>query len=80
MRIRSIVGLIPLFAVHVLESNLNKSLPGLRDRLHWFLEHRSDLSRLVSRWNIAGQGNSVLLSLLRGHRIEGAAQAPALRK
>jgi hypothetical protein len=70
MRIRSIVGLIPMFAVHVLEPNVNHALPGLRERLHWFLEHRSDLSRLVSRWNIAGQGNSVLLSLLRGHRMK----------
>jgi hypothetical protein len=59
-----------MFAVHVLEPNVNRSLPGLRDRLHWFLEHRSDLSRLVSRWNISGQGNSVLLSLLRGHRMK----------
>ncbi|KMZ12886.1 Acyl-coenzyme A synthetase/AMP-(fatty) acid ligase [Candidatus Burkholderia humilis] len=70
MRIRSIVGLIPMFAVHVLEPNVNRSLPGLRDRLHWFLEHRTDLSRLVSRWNVEGQGNSVLLSLLRGHRMK----------
>ncbi|WP_244849396.1 glucosidase [Caballeronia sp. SL2Y3] len=70
MRVRSIVGLIPLFAVHVLEPSVYRALPELRERLHWFLEHRLDLSRLVSRWNIAGQGNSVLLSLLRGHRMK----------
>ncbi|VXC72964.1 Glucosidase [Burkholderia sp. 8Y] len=70
MRVRSIVGLIPLFAVHVLEPSVYRALPELRERLHWFLEHRPDLSRLVSRWNIAGQGNSVLLSLLRGHRMK----------
>jgi hypothetical protein len=70
MRIRSIVGLIPLFAVHVLEPKVYRSLPELRERLHWFLEHRTDLARLVSRWNVAGQGNSVLLSLLRGHRMK----------
>src|ERR1700743_1655542 len=70
MRIRSIVGLIPLFAVHVLEPKVYRSLPELRERLHWVLEHRTDLARLVSRWNVAGQGNSVLLSLLRGHRMK----------
>ncbi|MDR5762687.1 MGH1-like glycoside hydrolase domain-containing protein [Caballeronia sp. LZ035] len=70
MRIRSIVGLSPLFAVHVLEPRVHGSLPGLRDRMHWFLEHRPDLAKLVSRWNIAGRGNSVLLSLLRGHRMK----------
>jgi hypothetical protein len=70
MRIRSIVGLIPLFAVHVLEERLHGELPGLRDRLVWFLKHRTDLSRLVSRWNEPGKGNSLLLSLLRGHRMK----------
>jgi hypothetical protein len=70
MRIRSIVGLIPLFAVHVLEERLHGELPGLRDRLVWFLKHRPDLARLVSRWNEPGKGNSLLLSLLRGHRMK----------
>ncbi|AMM17421.1 MAG: glucosidase [Pseudomonadota bacterium] len=70
MRIRSIVGLIPLFAVHVLEEHLHGHLPGLRDRLTWFLEHRPDLAKLVSRWNEPGKGNSLLLSVLRGHRMK----------
>jgi hypothetical protein len=70
MRVRSIVGLIPLFAVHVLEERLHGSLPGLRDRLFWFLDHRPDLAKLVSRWNEPGKGNNLLLSLLRGHRMK----------
>jgi Glycosyl hydrolase family 63 C-terminal domain len=70
MRIRSIVGLIPLFAVHVLEEPLHGHLPGLRERLTWFLEHRPDLAKLVSRWNEPGKGNSLLLSVLRGHRMK----------
>ena len=70
MRLRSIVGLIPLFAVHVLEERLHGGLPGLRERLIWFLEHRPDLAKLVSRWNQPGKGNSLLLSLLRGHRMK----------
>ncbi|GAB2909000.1 glucosidase [Paraburkholderia jirisanensis] len=70
MRVRSIVGLIPLFAVHVLEERLHDNLPGLRERLVWFLQHRTDLARLVSRWNEPGKGNSLLLSLLRGHRMK----------
>ncbi|TCG07138.1 glucosidase [Paraburkholderia steynii] len=70
MRVRSIVGLIPLIAVHVLEERLHGSLPGLRDRLVWFLRNKPDLARLVSRWNEPGRGNSLLLSLLRGHRMK----------
>jgi mannosylglycerate hydrolase MGH1-like protein len=70
MRVRSIVGLIPLFAVHVLEHRLHGTLPGLHERLMWFFRHRPDLARLVSRWNEPGKGNSLLLSLLRGHRMK----------
>ncbi|TKC87820.1 glucosidase [Trinickia terrae] len=70
LRMRSIVGLIPLFAVRVLEQRTHGSLPGLRERLLWFLEHRPDLARLVSRWHEPGAGNSALLSLLRGHRMK----------
>ncbi|ACC71576.1 glucosidase [Paraburkholderia phymatum] len=70
MRVRSIVGLIPLLAVHVLEERLHGSLPGLRDRLVWFLRNRPDLASLVSRWNEPGRGNNLLLSLLRGHRMK----------
>jgi hypothetical protein len=69
MRIRSIVGLIPLFAVHVLEDRVYGHLPGLRERLAWFLDHRPNLAKLVSRWTEPGKGNTTLLSLLRGHRM-----------
>ncbi len=70
MGVRSIVGLIPLFAVHVLEERVHGRLPGLKERLRWFLRHRPDLARLVSRWTEPGVGNSLLLSLLRGHRTK----------
>jgi hypothetical protein len=69
MRVRSIVGLIPLFAVHVLEERVYGHLPGLRERLAWFLDHRPNLAKLVSRWTEPGKGNTTLLSLLRGHRM-----------
>jgi hypothetical protein len=69
MRIRSIVGLIPLFAVHVLEDRVYGHLPGLRERLAWFLDHRPNLAKLVSRWTEPGKGNTTLLSLLRGQRM-----------
>jgi hypothetical protein len=40
LRIRSMVGLIPLFAVETLEPEMLEKLPGFRKRLEWFLEHR----------------------------------------
>ncbi len=70
MRIRSMVGLIPLFAVETLEPEMLDRLPGFRKRLEWFLSHRPDLADLVSHWQSPGRGERRLLSLLRGHRMK----------
>ena len=70
LRIRSMVGLIPLFAVETLEPELLDKLPGFRRRLEWFLMHRPDLASLVSHWQSPGRGERRLLSLLRGHRMK----------
>ena len=70
LRIRSMVGLIPLFAVETLEPELLEKLPGFRKRLEWFLSHRPDLAGLVSHWEAPGRGQRRLLSLLRGHRMK----------
>ncbi len=70
MRLRSIVGLIPLFAVRVLEQREHEGLKGLKERLLGFLHHRPDLALLVSRWTEPGKGNRLLLALLRGQRTK----------
>ena len=70
LRVRSMVGLIPLFAVETLEPELLTKVPNFRRRMEWFLEHRPDLSNLVSRWTVPGSGERRLLSLLRGHRMK----------
>lgn len=70
MRIHSIVGLIPLFAVEVLEPETLEKVPAFAERLEWYFEKRPELSSLVSRWNEPGRGERRLLSLLRGHRMK----------
>jgi hypothetical protein len=70
LMVRSMVGLIPLFAVEVLDPDLLAMVPKFTRRLEWFLEHRPDLAKLVSRWHDSGRGDSRLLSLLRGHRMK----------
>src|SRR5260221_7854150 len=70
LRIRSMVGLIPLFAVETLEPQMLDKLPAFKRRLEWFLNNRPDLSRLVSRWNEPRVGERRLLSLLRGSRMK----------
>jgi hypothetical protein len=70
LKVRSMVGLIPLFAVETLEHDLMEQLPDFHARLEWFLNYRPDLARLVSRWNESGDNHRHLLSLLRGHRMK----------
>ncbi len=48
LKVRSMVGLIPLFAVEVLEDDVVSRLPGFARRMRWFLENRRDLARHIS--------------------------------
>ncbi|HVJ67942.1 MAG TPA: glucosidase, partial [Caulifigura sp.] len=48
LRIRSMVGIIPLFAVEVLEQDTIDQLPGFKKRMEWFLKHRPDLAAHVT--------------------------------
>ena len=70
LKIHSIVGLIPLFAVTTIEPELLDMLPEFKTRLEWFLKNRPDLARLVSRWHEAGMGERRLLAIARGHRMK----------
>ncbi|MBX3411853.1 MAG: glucosidase [Pirellulales bacterium] len=70
LKIHSMVGLIPLFAVETLEPDMLEKLPQFRKHLEWYLTHRPDLANLVSHWEVPGRGRRRLLSLLRGHRMK----------
>lgn len=70
LKIHSVVGLIPLFAVEILEEEMLHTVPSFEKKLKWFLNYRSDLADLVSRWQEPGKEERRLLSLLRGHRMK----------
>jgi len=70
LKVRSLVGLIPMFAVETLEPELLDRVPEFTSRLEWFLTQRPDLANLVSRWQEKGRGERRLLSLLRGSRLK----------
>jgi hypothetical protein len=70
LRLYSLVGLFPLFAVEVLEPGTLERSPEFARRLQWVLDHRPDLAALVSHWEVEGQGSRRLLSLLRGSRMK----------
>ncbi len=69
MKVRSIVGLIPLFAIETLHDETYQHLPEFKKRLEYFLKERPKLASLVSRWEEPGAGKRHLLSLLRGFRL-----------
>ncbi len=69
MKIRSMVGLIPLFAVESLEQAVVDQLGGFKRRMEWFLENRKDLSGHVPCMDVPGEGRRRLLSIVDGEQL-----------
>jgi hypothetical protein len=69
LKIRSMVGLIPLFGVETLEPELLERLPGFRRRLEWFIDHRPDLTENVACMRSPGRGSRRLLSVVPADRL-----------
>jgi hypothetical protein len=69
LKVRSIVGLIALFAVETLEPDLLDRLPGFRRRMEWFLRNRPDLCRTVAQMDVPGLGRRRLLSVLDAQQL-----------
>jgi len=70
LKVKSMVGLIPLFAVEVITKETLDNNPVFAERMNWFLRHRPDLAMLVSRWYEEGTADTHLLGLLGGHRMK----------
>lgn len=70
LKLRSIVGLIPLFAVEIVEHSLLQKLPNFLERMEWILRNKPRLAELVSHWEVEGQGGKHLMSILRKTRLK----------
>ncbi len=68
MKVRSMVGLIPLFAVETLDSELVDSLPRFKHRMQWFIENRPDFSQHLETQTHDG-GVRRFLSLVNRDRL-----------
>jgi len=62
LRVRSMVGLIPLFTAEVLEESVLERLPRFKKRMEWLLENRSDLARSISYMEVPAHEGG-------GHRL-----------
>jgi len=69
LRVRSMVGLIPLFAVETLDPELIDKLPGFKRRLQWFVENRPELSEHIETES-TDAGPRRFLSLVNRHRLK----------
>jgi len=69
LKIRSLVGLIPLLAVQTLEPEALSRLDGFHRRLDWFIRHRPDLTGDVACMRTPGHGERRLLAILDGDRL-----------
>src|SRR5204862_1328274 len=65
LKVRSMVGLIPLFAVETLEPELVDRLPGFKRRMQWFIDNRPEFRGPVATRVGAGGGVRRLLSIVR---------------
>lgn len=75
LRIRSVVGIIPLFAVEILDPHTLDRLPGFKKRMNWFLQNRQDLSRQITiceRDHVANgqQPDHLLLAIPSRERLQ----------
>jgi hypothetical protein len=70
LRVRSIAGLIPLFAVETLDAGQLSSLPFFRARLRWTLENRPELAGLVACMHADRNDEHRLLALPTRERLE----------
>jgi hypothetical protein len=70
LKVKSLVGLLPLMCVEVISHETLSKFPEFAKRLNWFLKHKPALASLVSRLDEQGKLDKHIFSLLRGHRLK----------
>jgi hypothetical protein len=74
MRVRSLVGLIPLFAVTTIDAKSIDNMPGFKRRMNWFIKHRPDLCGNVASITRHGMEERTLLSMVHPSRLKRVLQ------
>jgi hypothetical protein len=70
LRVRSLVGVIPLFAVEIMHKDLFDELKDFRRRANEIIRTRPDLASLISNLEKANEEGNFLFSIMRGFRLE----------
>jgi hypothetical protein len=69
LKVRSMVGLIPLFAISILEADLIEQLPGFKRRMQWFINNWKDIHEHLERSEEAGPYQHLLLAIVNRERL-----------
>jgi hypothetical protein len=69
MKVRSLVGLIPLFAVETWDTELTDRLPGFKRRAQWFIDNNPDLREHIAFKDKPGGGQRVMLSIVSREQL-----------
>ena len=70
LKVRSLVGLTPLYAVQTMEPELLRSMPAFRRRLEWFIENRPDLTSNMACMHTPGHGERRLFSVASREQLQ----------
>jgi hypothetical protein len=70
IKIRSMVGLVPLFAVATIEAELLERLPAFKTRMQWFIDNRPDITTDISCARTPGLKGRRLLAIANRQRME----------
>jgi hypothetical protein len=70
LKVRSMVGLIPLFAVGSIDPEILDALPNFKRRMQWFIDNRPDLTQNVACMRTPGMGERRLLAVAYRERLE----------
>jgi mannosylglycerate hydrolase MGH1-like protein/glycosyl hydrolase family 63 len=69
MKVRSLVGLIPLFAVETWDTELADRLPGFNRRAQWFIDNNPELREHIAFKDKPGGGRRVMLSIVSTEQL-----------
>jgi hypothetical protein len=70
LKVRSMVGLIPLFAVETLEPEIVERLPGFKRRMQWFIDNHPDMPKHIETTQRSARGVRRLLSLVSRRQLK----------
>ena len=70
LRVRSVVGLIPLLAVLTVEAHVIDAFPGFKRRLEWFIDNRPDLTNDIATLRTPGEQGRKTVGLVRKDRLK----------